>query len=151
MSDEENVETEAAEVPVGPQQFRKEDLKDQVFPSGIYDAEISKCAWGRNKDDAKFAPGALTLRVEYRINAPGEEFDGKAFRPLPMVADNSAGQPFGFLNWLRGLGVDTEADDFTIDPDEFVGMNVSIKLVQKMVGQGASKRKINNLEEIKTL
>ena len=123
-----------------------EDFKDPVFAEGHYEAEISRCEFGRNKPDAKFAPNGRTVRIEYRLISDDPEVGGKPFRPMPMVVE--PGQNFGFKNWLKGMGVDIDRQ-FTFVPTDWPGRKVTLRLSRKMIGGGDSRREANNLEEIR--
>jgi hypothetical protein len=132
---------------IGPEDFSPEDFRDPLFPAGkYYGCEIIRATRGRNPEKSTFAPNAKNFRVEYRMSVPGDpDLDGKPFKPMPMVTD--PGSNFGFVFWLRSMGVDTDKP-FTFSHEDYLGMRVDLKLSQKSVGKGATKRMVNNIDEI---
>ena len=146
MSTEETNPYDAeADPTIGPEDFDPKDFKDPVFPAGRWlDAEITRCARGRNGPDDKYNPNRKFCRVEYRITIDNPELDGKYFRPYPMVTEQ--GGNFAFEKWCRGVGIDTDRP-FTFDANEWLDRKVQIRLNQKM--KGSPPRMQNGLEEIR--
>jgi hypothetical protein len=141
-----------AEAPeLGPQHFDPKDLIDPVFPGGRWlDAKIARTEPGRNKADAKYGAGARNFRIEYQVFVPEDaDVNGRLFRPFPITTDYTAeGAPFGWVKWCQGVGINT-SQPFDIDPMDWIGADVQIKLEVIQVGEGMNRRKTNRLTEIR--
>jgi len=144
---------EASAPELGPQHFDPQDINDPVFPGGRWlDAKIAKMVRGRNKADAKYAAGASNYQIWYQVFVPDDpKVDGRLFRPFAITTEYTAeGPPFAWAKWCQGVGINTHAEGgFDVDPPNWVGVDVQIKLEVIQVGEGMNRRKTNRLVEIR--
>ncbi len=109
---------------VAPKQF-----EDPVIPAGKYEAIISRCGRFDNPADAKFNPGHVMVRVEYRVKDPDPDIDGKKVAPFAMSTE--PGDNWQWRSWLEAMEISTHDFEGDVDLDDFIERDVVIEVSQR--------------------
>src|SRR5574341_527886 len=136
---------------LGPRHFDPKDMRDPVFPGGRWlPAKIARMEFGKNADNAKFGAGAENCLIHYQVFIPEDpDIDSKLFRPFAMTTEyTTGGPPFAWMKWCEAVGINVNAP-FTVDPMDWIGRDVEIKLEVTQTGEGLNRRKVNRLNEIR--